>query len=71
MDNLVILYHGGGVEKDVFGNVTFDGMHGVSLIFNDRPFFSEMFGRALDELQCMSSEDAISVQGVVHFGKSG
>jgi hypothetical protein len=30
-----------------------------------------MFGRARDELQCISSEDDISVQGVVHFGKSG
>jgi hypothetical protein len=67
----VILYHGGNVEKDVLGNVTFDEMHGVSLIFNDRPLFSEVFGRARDEIQCISSEDAISVQGVVHFGKSG
>jgi hypothetical protein len=55
----------------MFGNVTFDGMHGVSLIFNDRPLFSEVFGRARDEIQCISSEDAISVQGVIHFGKSG
>jgi hypothetical protein len=72
MDNLVTLYHGGSVEKDIFGNVTFDdGMHGISLIFNDRPLFSEVFGTARDELQCISSEDAISVQGVVHFGRSG
>jgi hypothetical protein len=70
MDNLVTLYHEGIVEKDAFGNVTFNGMHGVSLIFNDRPLFSEVFGRARDELQFISSEDAISVQGVVQFGKS-
>jgi hypothetical protein len=71
MDNLVTLYHGASVENDVFGNVTFDdGMHGVSLIFNDRLLFSEVFGRARDELQCISSEDAISVQRVIHFGKS-
>jgi hypothetical protein len=71
MDNLVTLYHGGSVEKDVFGNITFDDMHGVPLIFNDWLLFSEVFGRARDELQCISSEDAISIQGVVHFGKSG
>jgi hypothetical protein len=68
----VTLYHGGSIEKDVFGNITFyDGMHGVSLIFNDRPLFSEVFDRARDELQCISSEDAISVQRVVQFDKSG
>jgi hypothetical protein len=59
MDNLVILYHGGSVEKDVFGNITFDGMHRVSLVFDDPPLFSEVFGRARDELQCNSNEDAI------------
>jgi hypothetical protein len=69
MDNLLTLYHGGSVEKDVFGNITFDRMHEVSLIFNDRLLFSEVFGRACDELQCISSEDVISVEGVVHFGK--
>jgi hypothetical protein len=71
MENLATLYHGGSVEKDIFGNVTFhDGMHGVFLIFNDRPLFSDVFGRARDELQCISSKGAISVQGVVHFSKS-
>jgi hypothetical protein len=30
-----------------------------------------VFGRARDELQCLSSENAISVKGVVHYGKSG
>jgi hypothetical protein len=71
MDNLVTLYHGGSVEEDVFWNVTFDGMHRVFLIFNDRLLFREVFGRACDGLQCNSNEDAISVEGVVHFGKSG
>jgi hypothetical protein len=49
MDNLVTLYHGGSVEKDVFGNVTFDGMHWVSLIFDDRPLSLSysMIGRCL------------------------
>jgi hypothetical protein len=70
MDNLLTLYHGGSVEKDVFGNITFDRMHEVSLIFNDRLLFSEVFGRAHDELQCISSEDATSVKRVVHFDKS-
>jgi hypothetical protein len=33
------------------------------MIFDDRPLFSEVFGRAHDEFQCNSNENAISVQG--------
>jgi hypothetical protein len=69
MDNLVILYYVGSVEEDVFGNVTFDRMHKVSLIFDYRLLFGEVFGRARDEFQCNSNEDAIS--GVIHFSKWG
>jgi hypothetical protein len=36
MNNLVTLYHEDSVEKDVFGNVIFDGVHRGSLIFDDR-----------------------------------
>jgi hypothetical protein len=46
MDNVVILYHGGTVEQDEFGNVSFVGMQRVPVIFDDRPLFSELFGRA-------------------------
>jgi hypothetical protein len=71
MDNVVIMFHGGSVEEDEFGIVSFDGMHRVPLIFDDRPLFSEVFGRARDELQCNSNEDAISVEGVLYYGKLG
>jgi hypothetical protein len=64
------LYYGGSIEIDEFGNVTFGGMHRVSLIFDDWLLCSELFGRARDKLQCNSNEDAISVQGIVQFGKS-
>jgi hypothetical protein len=63
MDNLITLYYGGSVKEDVFGNITFDGTHRVSLIFNNRPLFSEVFARARDELQCNSNENAIFVKG--------
>jgi len=73
MDNVVTVHHGGSVEEDEFGNISFVGMHRVSLIFNDRPLFSELFRRARDELHCNSNEDTISVEGVLHYGygKSG
>ena len=38
-------------------------------MFDDRPLFSELVGSACDELQC--NEDDISVDGVLHYGKSG
>ena len=65
MDNVVTLYHGGSVEEDEFGNVSFVGMQRVPVIFDDRPLFSELFGRARDELKCNSNEDAILVEGVL------
>jgi hypothetical protein len=71
MDNVVILYHGGTVEQDEFGNVSFVGMQRVPVIFDDRPLFSKLFGGAREELKCNSNEDAILVEGVLHHGRSG
>ena len=39
-------------------------------MFDDRPLFSELFASARDELHCNSNEDGISVEGVLHYGKS-
>jgi hypothetical protein len=71
MENVVTMYHGGSVEEDEFGNVSFDGMRKVHLLFVEPPLFSEVFGKARDVVQCNSNEDAISVEGVLHYGKSG
>ena len=59
------------MEENEFGNVSFVGMQMVPVIFDDRPLFSELFGRARDELKCNSNEDTILVEGVHHHGKSG
>ena len=59
------------MEEDEFGNVSFVGMQRVSVMFDDRSLFFELFGSARDELQCNSNDDAISVEGVLHYGKSG
>jgi hypothetical protein len=71
MDNVVTVFHGVSVEDDEFENVSFDGMCRVPMIFHNRPLFSEVFGRARDKLYCNSNEDAISVEGVLYYGKSG
>ena len=59
------------MEEDEFGNVSFVGMQRVPVIFDDRPLFSELFGRARDELKCNSNEDVILVEGVLHRGRPG
>jgi len=59
------------VEEDEFENVSFVGMQRVPVIFDDRPLFSELFGRARDELKCNSNKVAILVEGVFHHGRSG
>jgi hypothetical protein len=43
MDTLVTLYHGGSVEEDVYGNVSFDGMEKVMVMFDERPSFGQIF----------------------------
>jgi hypothetical protein len=32
-------HHGGSVEEDVYGNVSFDGMKKVVVMFDERPSF--------------------------------
>ena len=41
------------MEEDEFGNVSFVGMQRVPVIFDDQPLFSELFGRARDELNAI------------------
>jgi hypothetical protein len=41
MDTLVILYHGGRVEEDVYGDVSFDGMKKVIVMFDERHFWAD------------------------------
>jgi hypothetical protein len=43
MDTLVTLYHGGSVEIDAYGNVSFDGMKIVTMLFDERPSFDNIF----------------------------
>ena len=36
------LYHGGIVEEDVYGNVSFDGMKKETMMFDERPYFGQI-----------------------------
>ena len=46
MDNLVSIYHGGTVERDLYGYVEFVEMQSVPVLFNEKPSFSELVARA-------------------------
>jgi hypothetical protein len=73
MDNVVTVYHGGGVEEDDFENiiVRFVGMQRAPLLFVGRPLFAEVLARARDLIHCTSNDGEVKVEGVLHYGKSG
>jgi len=59
------------VEEDEFENVSSVRMQRMPVIFDDRPLFSELFGRACDELKCNLNENDILVEGVLHHNRLG
>ena len=70
MDNLVIIYHGGTVERDRYGYVEFVEMQSVPVLFNKKPSFSELVARSREELHCHGADDddGIAVEVVLHLG---
>jgi hypothetical protein len=42
----VTLYHGGSVKIDAYENVSFAGMKIVTMMFDERPYFDNIFARA-------------------------
>jgi hypothetical protein len=65
MDTLVTLYHGGSVGIDAYGNVSFDGMKIVTMLFDERPSFDKIFARACEEISCNINDPRISIQGLL------
>ena len=55
------------MKRDRYGYVEFVDMQSVSMLFNDRPLFSEMVAKAREELHCLGDDD-IAVDGVLHLG---
>lgn len=68
MDQLVTLYHGGGVSTHDYGNVQFSGMQRVALIIMARPSYSDLVALSREELHCDRNEEGISMEGLLHFG---
>jgi hypothetical protein len=46
---------------DAYGNVTFDGMKIVSMLFDERPSFDKIFARACEEISCDINDPRISI----------
>jgi hypothetical protein len=67
MDNLASIYHGGTVEQDRYGYVEFVDMQSVSVLFIEKPTFSELAARAREKVHC-HGDDGIVVEGVLHLG---
>jgi hypothetical protein len=46
----VTLYHEGSMETDVYGNARFYGMKNVTMMFDERPPFAQIFARAFEDI---------------------
>jgi hypothetical protein len=61
----VTLYHRGSVEEDVYRNASFYGMKKVTVMFDERPYFGQIFSRACEEISCNLNDPRISIQGLL------
>jgi hypothetical protein len=57
------------MERDRYGYIEFVDIQSVSVLFNEKPSFSELVVRAREELHC-HGDDSIVVEGVLHLGFS-
>jgi hypothetical protein len=53
------------VGIDAYGNVSFDGMNIVTMLFDERPSFDKIFARACEEISCNINDPRISIQGLL------
>jgi hypothetical protein len=54
------------VGIDAYGNVSFDGMKIVTMLFDERPSFDKIFARACEEFSCNINDPRISIQGLLY-----
>ena len=50
------------MEEDVYGNVSFYGMKKVTVMFDERPSFGQIFARACKEISCNLNDPGISLR---------
>jgi hypothetical protein len=59
------------VETDVYGNASFYGMKNVTMMFDERPSFAQIFARACEKISCNLNDPRISLQGLLSHITSG
>jgi hypothetical protein len=59
------------VETDVYGNASLYGMKNVTMMFDERPSFAQIFARACEEISCNLNDPRISIQGLLSHITSG
>jgi hypothetical protein len=58
-------------EEDVYWNVSFYGMKKVTVMFDERPSFGQVFVRACEEISCNLKDPSISIEGLLSHVASG
>jgi hypothetical protein len=53
------------VEEVVYGNVSFYVMKKVTVMFDERPSFGQIFFRACEEISCNLHDPSISIEGLL------
>jgi hypothetical protein len=53
------------VEEDVYGNVSFYGMKKVTVMFDERPSFGQIFARACEDISCNLNDPSISIESLL------
>jgi hypothetical protein len=67
MNNFLVIYHGGIMEQDRYGNAEFVDIQCLTVIFDDRPSFSEVVATAKEKIG-WHDVDNIDVDGVLNVG---
>ena len=60
------------MEEDVYGNVSFDGMKKVTIMFDERPSFGYILARACEEISFNLNDPAYRLRAycpMLHLGQ--
>jgi hypothetical protein len=61
----VTLYHGGSLDEDAYENVSFYGTKKVTVMFDERSSFGQIFARACEGISCNLNNPRISIEGFI------
>ena len=59
------------MDDDVYENVSFDRMKKVTVMFDERPCFGQIFARDCEEISCNLNDPGILIEGLLSHVASG